>query len=140
MKSLYLKLLYFGIMKKYVFIFTLLSLFGCIKTNSSYVAVLSPDAYEAKLSARSLIIDVRTPEEFAAGHLENAININFFDTDFEDQISDYKTNKKVFIYCKSGRRSGLAATKMTGLGFGRVINLKGGILAWEQDGKPIITN
>ena len=127
-------------MKKIILVFTLISLFGCIKVKTNHIVVLPPDAYEAKLKSKSVIIDVRTPEEFSEGHLENAINVNFFDADFKEQISGYKTQKNVFIYCKSGRRSGLAADKMAEFGFKKVINLKGGILAWTNEGKLVITD
>lgn len=85
------------------------------------------------------LIDVRTPEEFAEGHLKEAKNINVFDNDFVDKIK--KTLDKsmpVAVYCRSGKRSAEAAIKLTEKGY-NVTNLKGGILAWEAEHQPIIT-
>ena len=63
------------------------------------------------------LIDVRTPEEFAKGHLEGAKNINFNANDFDNQITQLDKAKPVFIYCHSGGRSGKAYKKMKAHGF-----------------------
>ena len=73
-----------------------------------------------------IILDVRTPEEFAAGHLKNAININYYDKDFAQRVSSLDKRKKVFVYCAVGGRSGQALTKMDALGFQYVLNVKVG--------------
>ena len=73
-----------------------------------------------------IILDVRTPEEFAAGHLKNAININYYDKDFAQRVSSLDKRKKVVVYCAVGGRSGQALTKMDALGFQYVLNMKVG--------------
>jgi rhodanese-related sulfurtransferase len=78
-----------------------------------------------------IILDVRTPEEFAAGHLKNAININYYDKDFVERVSSLDKRKKVVVYCAVGGRSGQALTKMDALGFQYVLNMKGGYNAWK---------
>jgi rhodanese-related sulfurtransferase len=79
-----------------------------------------------------VILDVRTPEEFAAGHLKNAININYYDKDFVERVSSLDKRKKVVVYCAVGGRSGQALTKMDALGFQYVLNMKGGYNAWKS--------
>lgn len=83
------------------------------------------------------LVDVRTPEEYADGHIPGAENINVFDRDFTDkaQTSLDKT-KPVAVYCRSGKRSAEAAQKLSEKGF-KVTNLKGGIIAWKDKKQPI---
>jgi len=78
-----------------------------------------------------IILDVRTPEEFAAGHLKNAININYYDQYFVERVSTLDKRKKVVVYCAVGGRGGQAMTKMDALGFQYVLNMKGGYNAWK---------
>lgn len=78
------------------------------------------------------LIDVRTPEEYAAGHIEGALNLNFRDADFDNQLLALDKTKPVFVYCKSGGRSGQAAAKMQTLEFHQVFDLEGGFEGWEE--------
>ena len=82
------------------------------------------------------LIDVRTPGEYAGGHLKNAINIDLRSPDFEQRIGALDKHKPVFVYCLSGGRSGAAADKMADMGFQEVYNMDGGIMKWGAAGKP----
>ena len=84
------------------------------------------------------LIDVRKPDEFASGHIENAVNMNFYDEDFEAQIKNLDKDKDVYIYCRSGGRSGKAAKQLEELGFTKVYDLEGGILNWEKQNLPLV--
>jgi rhodanese-related sulfurtransferase len=96
------------------------------------------DEFE-KLSAQPnhVVIDVRTPKEFAAGHLPGAVNIDFYGSDFETKIKALDKSKNYLVHCAVGGRSAKAAQKMTQLEFGSVYNLKGGFKAWEKAGKKV---
>ncbi len=83
----------------------------------------------------AILIDVRTPEEYALGHIDNAININFFDQNFVKQIATVDTSKTVYLYCKKGGRSAKAATLLDSLGYKNVIDLAGGYDAWVSKNK-----
>ena len=85
-----------------------------------------------------VIIDVRTPEEFSDGHIENAINIDFYSDTFRDDLDKLDKNKMYFIYCKSGNRSGSAMDIMAELGFKEVYNLSVGIKGWIAEGLPVV--
>lgn len=84
------------------------------------------------------VVDVRTPEEFKAGHIARAVNINVFDNDFMQQVKE-KVDKRrpVAVYCRSGKRSAKAAQEMGAMGY-KVTNLKGGILKWKEEGKETV--
>ena len=83
-----------------------------------------------------VILDVRTPEEFAEGYIENAINIDFYAETFRNDINQLDKNKTYLIYCRSGRRSADALGIMAELGFTEVYNLLGGIIDWKAAGLP----
>jgi rhodanese-related sulfurtransferase len=78
------------------------------------------------------VLDVRTQEEFNEGHIENAININFYDTNFKEQINNLDKNKTYLIYCKSGERSYNTLNLMRGSQFIKVYDLEGGIDTWRN--------
>lgn len=84
-----------------------------------------------------LLLDVRTDDEFAESHLKGATQIDFFSSDFKNKVSELDKNTPVYVYCRSGGRSGKAAKMMKGMGFKEVYNLEGGILAWQRKGMPV---
>lgn len=86
-----------------------------------------------------VIIDVRTPQEFAGGHIENAIVIDYNSDTFRDDLDKLDKDKIYLVYCVWGGRSGAALAIMEGLGFLEAYNLSGGILAWQDAGLPIVT-
>lgn len=74
----------------------------------------------------ALIIDVRTAQEFASGHLKAAdLNFDFMSGEFEEQLNKLDKNKTYYLYCRSGNRSGQAAKRMEAHGFERVYNIGG---------------
>ena len=84
-----------------------------------------------------MILDVRTPEEFSSGHLEDAVNINYYSINFQNDLAKLDKTKTYLIYCRSGSRSGRSLNLMKQLGFIRVYNVSGGILQWEKEGYRI---
>jgi rhodanese-related sulfurtransferase len=103
------------------------------------VQKLSVADYEKKLNETSneIIVDVRTPEEYQSGHLVNATLINYYDSDFKEQISKLDKSKPVYVYCKAGVRSAKAANILRESGFKEVYDLQGGFDAWSGAGKPV---
>jgi thioredoxin len=98
--------------------------------------LIDPVAFKKEIAAtpNAQILDVRTPEEYASEHLQNAQNVNWLSPDFVANTSKYDKSKPVFVYCKSGRRSHLAAEKLAELGFTTIIEMEGGILKWTSEG------
>lgn len=87
----------------------------------------------------SHVVDVRTPEEFEKGHLQNAKNYDWNGNDFQKQISTLDKSKPVFVYCLSGGRSSSAANQMRSDGFKEVYELSGGIMKWRAANLPETT-
>jgi len=81
-------------------------------------------------------LDVRTPEEYNEGHIENSSLINIKSGDFEEEIKNLDKNKNYFVYCKSGRRSKKALELMKKYGFYNVNNMIGGFDKWKSKRLP----
>lgn len=83
------------------------------------------------------LLDVRTDQEYAEGHIAGAVNIDIFAADFDQQVQKLDKSKPVYVYCRSGRRSANAMARMRDAGFTEIHNLQGGIMAWQQAGKAV---
>jgi rhodanese-related sulfurtransferase len=98
---------------------------------------ISPSDYQTQFmntSAPHLLIDVRTPEEFASGHIARSINISV--ETLENRLSEIPHDQPVIVYCRSGNRSTQAAQILASAGYTDIRNL-GGINAWTEQGFPI---
>ena len=104
-------------------------------------ATISPQeasAVVAEPPADLVVLDVRTPEEYAEGHLDGAVLVDFYDPDFADQLSQLDPAVPYLVYCRSGNRSGQTLTLMEQLGFTSVVDVDGGIVAWQGAGLPVV--
>jgi len=86
-----------------------------------------------------VVVDVRTPDEFAQGHLQRAGQVDLSAADFRDRIAQLDRSTTYFVYCHSGNRSAQATAIMAELGFTKVYELRGGIAAWVNAGAPVVT-
>ncbi len=104
--------------------------------------ITSVEAYALIVSNQSntdfVIIDVRTPQEFAEGHIENAVNIDFNSISFEEDINNLDKDKKYLIYCRTSRRRAGARDIMRELDFREVYHMTGGIEDWEGNEFPVV--
>lgn len=98
-----------------------------------------PKEFQQKMNeSRGKLLDVRTPQEFERDHLEGALNINFYEDDFQDRLKALPTDVDYFIYCRSGGRSGKTLQIMKDLGFQVVYDMGGGITRWRKEGLPLV--
>ncbi len=122
------------------------ALLGCSQeekyVHASYVNLTVEEAFELIKknygNESFVILDVRTPEEFAEGHIKGAINIDFYSPDFKRKLNELDRNKTYLVYCRTGHRSSIAAQMMVELGFKHVYNMNGGILEWKDRGYPVV--
>lgn len=106
----------------------------------SIIPSLSAQEFRAavKSDPSAVVLDVRTSEEFGAGHLPGAILIDVMDKkSFREKVRKLDCEKTYYIYCRSGRRSMNAAAYMQTVGL-RVRNLSDGIIGWEREGMPVV--
>jgi len=95
---------------------------------------LLPAAFKQKLSTDIVLVDVRTPEEFASGFITGAVNIDFKSPDFDHKLDSLDKSQTYMLYCASGARSSKAAALMRAKGFDAVSTLEGGLNAWAEAG------
>ncbi|MFC2110186.1 rhodanese-like domain-containing protein [Bacteroidota bacterium] len=84
-----------------------------------------------------VLIDVRTPNEISQGYIKGAVFIDFYDKNFESNVLKIAKDKEIFLYCRSGGRSGNAAKILVKNGYEKVYNLSGGFNAWSANKLPI---
>ena len=106
---------------------------------SDGIIVLAPQAFinQAKADTTSILLDVRTPKEYAEGHLAGAHQLDYLNSEaFNAGIKQLDKSRTYYIYCRSGRRSHGACLKMQQQGF-KVYDMEGGILNWTKFGMPV---
>ena len=111
------------------------------KPGEQKVSVRNIEANEAekllKENKKVVVLDVRTPKEFIAGHIAGATNLNFYDADFEKKLAALDKSQPYLVHCAVGGRSAKARELMKTLQFKSIYHLEGGIKAWEKAGKPV---
>jgi rhodanese-related sulfurtransferase len=124
-----------------LFIAPLLVLLSACGGSSVKVNNLNADAFASDIKNPGVVVlDVRTAGEFAAGHIENAINIDVESGSFDAEIAKLDKTVEYAVYCHSGRRSAIAADKMTKSGFEKITNLEDGIISWQAVNYPLVSN
>ncbi len=116
---------------------------GCVLDETATIKDITPqEAFTLIQNNQNnpdfVIIDVRTPGEFAGEHIENTTNINFYSETFRDTLNTLDKNKTYLIYCRSGGRSGSALDIMAELNFKEAYNILGGINQWKTAGLPTV--
>jgi phage shock protein E len=112
---------------------------GCSSSGGS-VQNVSPDQFVTTAAeAGTVVVDVRTSGEYAAGHVDGAINVDVESADFGTQIAALPKATTYAVYCRSGRRSALATDQMAEAGFTSLVNLQGGIADLQAAGASIVT-
>ena len=113
---------------------------GACSSTTAGIAYMSPAAFStARNAPGTVLLDVRTPAEFAAGHLPGARNLDIEGSGFAAQIARLDTNVTYAVYCHSGNRSGAALEQMAAAGFTHVYDLAGGLMAWQAMGGHVVT-
>ncbi len=84
-----------------------------------------------------VILDIRTPDEYATGHIPKSINIDFKADNFEDELKTLDTSKTYLVHCRSGGRSSSSLKTFSKLGFKHIIHLDGGMMDWGREQLPV---
>ncbi len=131
-----------------VFLSVLFLLSGCsgpvleeVEINESgiYYATVVSDRFIELMDERDVIlVDVRTEQEFKTGHIEGAINIDYYKSNFESELFKLERNKTYLVYCRSGARSFKSLDTFYEYDFERVYNLKGGVNDWTMNGGELV--
>lgn len=119
-----------------------LALAACGGGGADYQLVDAASAHElTQESAQDVVVlDIRTPEEFAQGHIAGSVMIDFYSPDFRAQLDGLDKDAAYLVYCRSGSRSSQARAIFEDLGFTAVSELEGGIITWAEAGLPLTTS
>lgn len=110
---------------------------NCCAQDAAAIQAISPAAYQqqfAEADAEHLLIDVRTPEEFAGGHIEGALNIPV--EALAGRLGEVPTGQPIVVYCRSGNRSATASQILADAGYSGIYDL-GGLQSWISQGYPV---
>lgn len=111
---------------------------GYRESKSGIKNVSSTEAYDLLTSAKEImIIDIRTPEEFSRGHLEGAVNIDYYAPDFNDMLGKLDKKNTYLVYCRTGSRSDKSLAVIKKLGFKNILHMYRGIAEWKNAGLPL---
>lgn len=103
-------------------------------STSTKITHLDAKAAQESLSGEVIVLDIRTPAEFAEGHIEGALNIDFNADNFADNIDKLDKSKEYLVHCRSGGRSGRSLPTFESLGFEKILHLDGGMNGWVEAG------
>jgi len=116
-------------MKK--FLILLLFPLGCF-SSPLYKTISIDEAYEKFTAKSAVFIDVRTAQEYDAGHIPGAVLIDVNSDSFDEMIKKLDKNAVYVVYCRSGIRSARASERMNSFGIKNVYNFSGGFGAWQE--------
>ncbi len=119
-------------------VFTLVGILTSCNAQSPGGSDLKPNDFKARVDQTNVqLLDVRTPEEYSAGHIKGSVNLDWYDAAFKTKAATLDKSKPVYVYCAVGGRSAQAKNLLQSLGFTSVFNLSGGIEAWKKMNLPI---
>jgi rhodanese-related sulfurtransferase len=137
---------YFNYCLLFILLITATILSGCANKNSAGIRVFKDISIQEAAdliknnqnNPQFIILDVRTPQEFSEGHIEGALNLDFYSPSFKEDLDKLDKTKTYFVYCRTGNRSGQAVKMMESLGFREAYNLSTGIVEWIAAGQPVV--
>jgi rhodanese-related sulfurtransferase len=121
---------------KHIFLFIAFAM-SCTAVNAQEpetITVLNATDFQKAIQQKNIkLVDVRTAEEYKVGAIDDAVNIDFLQPEtFENQFEKLDRKTPVFMYCRSGNRSGKAALKLKAMGFEAIYDLEGGFMNWAN--------
>lgn len=119
--------------------FTSLLIFFISVSAFSQIRLLEVSEFKTIVGNKNVqIVDVRTPYEYNSGHIQGAVNIDYYGSHFQDELQKLDKDIPIYFYCHSGVRSAKAAKMMKEIGFTKIYDLKGGIVAWKREGEKVV--
>ncbi len=117
-----------------ILVLSISALFSCREEPKEEISKVDVATFKEALATNLDIqlIDVRTPNEYKEGHIENAMLIDYFSEKFKTKIQELDKMKPVYLYCKSGNRSEKSSKILADLGFTVIVDLKGGYMDWSK--------
>ena len=120
-----------------VVILSLVLVFSCELLNTTEISMISESDFVEIQDSDYILIDVRTQEEFDLGHIDSAINLDFYSDTFQNEILSLPKNEKIVLYCRTNNRSSKTATILKENGYREILVIRGGITEWVKKGNDI---
>lgn len=118
-------------------ILSLIFIFSCELLNSPEINIISESDFVEIQDSDYTLIDVRTQDEFDLGHIDSAINLDFYSETFQNDILSLPKNETIVLYCRTNNRSSKTANILKENGFKEISVLEGGITEWVKNGNDI---
>lgn len=126
-------------MKTHIFAQIFILILGSLTFAQAQTVKLEPVAFNKKVAGKSVqLIDIRTPQEFASGHIQGAHNVDYYSATFSADIDTFAKNKPLYIYCRSGNRTSLASEQLLKMGYTQLFDLQSGIVGWKAANLPLV--
>ena len=120
-----------------IVVLSLIFIFSCELLNSPEINIISESDFVEILDSDYTLIDVRTQDEFDLGHIDSAINLDFYSETFQNDILSLPKNETIVLYCRTNNRSSKTANILKENGFKEISVLEGGITDWVKRGNDI---
>lgn len=125
-------------LKIFKLLFCVLFFSACQSQVKEGTQLVDPNGFEKTITEnKGQLIDVRTPKEYQSGHLKGAKNLHIYEKNFTEEVDKLDKTKPVYVYCKAGGRSAEAVEILQQKGFKKIVELDGGIDAWNDNKKPV---
>ena len=118
-------------------ILSLILVFSCELLSSPKTNIISESDFIELKDSEYILIDVRTQDEFDSGHINSAINLDFYSNTFKNDILSLPKNETIVLYCRTNNRSSKTANILKENGFKEIAVLEGGITEWVKNGNDI---
>ena len=120
-----------------IVVLSLIFIFSCEIINSPEINIISESDFVEIQDSDYTLIDVRTQDEFDLGHIDSAINLDFYSETFQNEILSLPKNEKIVLYCRTNNRSSKTATILKENGYKDISVIRGGITEWVKNGNDI---
>ena len=126
-------------MLRFVF-FSLLLVYSCQIFESKEISVISNTQFTEIQDTDYILVDVRTGEEYESGHIQDAVNFNFYSESFQNDILSLDKSASIVLYCRTQNRSTKTANYLKENGYKEITVLEGGITSWVKNGNDLVYN
>ena len=126
-------------MLRFVFFFLLL-IYSCQIFESTEINIISDAQYIEIQDTDYILVDVRTLEEYESGHIQDAINFDFYSESFQKEILSLDKSASIVLYCRTQNRSTKTANYLKENGYKEIAVLEGGITSWVKNGNDLVYN
>ena len=120
-----------------IIVLSLIFIFSCELLKSPEINIISESDFLEIQDSDYTLIDVRTQDEFDLGHIDSAINLDFYLETFQNDILSLPKNETIVLYCRTNNRSSKSANILKENGFKEIAVLEGGITEWVKNGNDI---